>query len=170
MGLIDDDGVVLAERGVRLGLGQQDAIGHELHARLRTRLVGEPDLAPDLTAPFAIEFLGQPPRQREGRDPPGLRTADLGPHPHASLEAHLWKLGGLARAGFARNDHHLMGLDRRHDLGAPRGDRQRGRIAQWGDQRLLTLAKRDRIPGLGEQPSERGHRCLRMGALPAPVQ
>ena len=46
MSLVDDDGVVSLEQRVGLGLGQQNAVGHELDRRIPA----EPVLKPHLEA------------------------------------------------------------------------------------------------------------------------
>ena len=52
---------------------------------------------------------------------PGRRRVELAA---AHGERDLGQLRGLARAGLAADDHHLVGRDRGHDLLALGGDRQ----------------------------------------------
>ena len=57
-----------------------------------------------------------------------IKPADAAPE----LEADFRQLRGLARAGFAADDHHLMLGDRLRDVGAPRADRQLFRVFGLG--------------------------------------
>ena len=52
--LVEDDRVVAAEERVALDLGEEDAVGHELHVRARRRAVLEADLVADLGARAAL--------------------------------------------------------------------------------------------------------------------
>ena len=65
--LVDDDRVVVAKRTVALRFREQDAVGHELHVRVRARLVGEADLVADRLAQRRPELLGDARRRRRAR-------------------------------------------------------------------------------------------------------
>ena len=59
-----------------LELGQQDAVGHHLHAALLRGAVGEPHLVADQVTELAAELLGDPLGHAPGGDPPGLGVPD----------------------------------------------------------------------------------------------
>ena len=58
MSFIYDNGVVFEQVGIALGLGQQDAVGHDLDAGLGRGLVAEADFAADIAAVGHLEFFG----------------------------------------------------------------------------------------------------------------
>ena len=64
------------------------------------------------------------------------------PTPRPELEADLGQLGGLARAGLAADDDHLVVADRRGDLVPPLVDRQLGGKSGLGraSRRAISLA------------------------------
>ena len=142
VGLVDDQRVVAAQHPVALDLGEQDAVGHHLDERGVADLVGEADGVADVVAELRSEFLGDPLGDRAGGDPPGLRVPDHPVDTPAGLEAQLGQLGALAGSGLAGDDHHLVVADRRQQLVAPLGDRQRVGVRQ-------TAAPDDRPRGHG---------------------
>ena len=123
---VEDDRVVGPELGVALRLGEQDAVGHEFHEGAPAHPVVKADFVADDSAELGLELLGDARRDRACRDAPRLRVADDagGAAPH--LEQDLRDLRGLARPGFAADDHDRMRLNRPADLLAPLVDRQRG--------------------------------------------
>ncbi len=125
VGLVDDQRVVAAQHPVALDLGEQDAVGHHLDQRGVADLVGEADGVADVVAQLRSQFLGDAFGDRAGGDPPGLRVPDHPVDTPAGFEAQLGQLGALARPGLAGDDHHLVVADRRQQLVAPLGDRQR---------------------------------------------
>ena len=128
MRLVDDQRVVAAQLPVPGQFGQQDAVGHQLDQRVVGRHVGEAHLIADRLAERAAQFLGDPLGHRPRGQPPRLGVPDLPADTAAQLEADLGDLGGLARAGLPRDDHHLVVADGRHDLVLALADRQLGRI------------------------------------------
>ena len=124
VGLVDDQGVVLEQVAVGADLGQQQAVGDELHQRLRRGPVAEADLGAHLPPPLDAQLLGQPPGERGGRHPAGLGDGDAGVAPAAGEEADLGDLGRLARARVPRDDDDGMLPDRGLDLARAPADRQ----------------------------------------------
>ncbi len=55
--LVDDEGVVLFEQAVALGLGQEDAVGHEFDEGVRAGAVGEAHLVAHQAAVGVAQFL-----------------------------------------------------------------------------------------------------------------
>ena len=124
--LVDDDAVVLAQLAVALGLGEQDAVGHQLDRGALADLLVEAHLVADAVAELGAELLGDARRDRARGDAPRLGVADARARRDPRLEQDLRQLRGLARAGLAADDDDRMRVDRRADLVAPRVDRQRG--------------------------------------------
>ena len=89
VGLVDDDRVVGREQPVPADLGQQDAVGHDLHQGPVADGVGEANRVADGVAQADVELFGQPLGHRPGRDPPRLGVADHAVDAPAELEAHL---------------------------------------------------------------------------------
>jgi hypothetical protein len=124
VGLVDEDRVVLAQQRIGLGLGQQDAVGHQLDVAGRRDLVGEADLEADMCCRARLQFLRDAASPWRARRSAAAGCGRSGRHPTAEFEADLGQLGGLARAGFATDDHHLVLSDGLGDLGAALIDRQ----------------------------------------------
>ena len=154
MRLVDDERVVGAEQPVALDLGKQDAVRHELDQRGVAHLVGEAHLVADRPAQLGAELLGDPVRDRTGRQPSGLGVSDRPAYAAAQLEADLGQLGGLARPGLPRHHHDLVVTDRREDLVLRPRHRELGWIAH----------RRHCCPPVGDAslgPREGGHRGRR---------
>ena len=130
MRLVDDDRVVAPQHRVALDLREQDAVGHHLEQRLRPGGVGEPDREADVLAERRPDLLGDPLGDRARGDPAGLGVADEPGAAAARLEGELGQLGGLARAGGARDDDDLVVADQPDELLAAAGDRQLLGVAQ----------------------------------------
>ncbi len=108
VGLVKDDRVVLVEIAVALGLGQEDAVGHELDEGAGAGLVGEADLVAHVAAQRRADFFSHAGGDRTGSDPPGLGMADHAGDAAAHIETDLGQLGRFARAGLAGDDNHLV--------------------------------------------------------------
>jgi hypothetical protein len=123
--LVDDDRVVGAQQRVALGLGEQDAVGHQLDAGAGGEPVLEAHLVADDLAERRLQLLGDPPGDARGGDPARLGVADqaaaVGAAP-AHRQRDLRQLGRLARAGLAADDDRRVIAQRRRRCrrGAPR--------------------------------------------------
>ncbi len=124
MGLVDDEGVVLLQEAIVLGLGQQDAVGHQLDQRALGALVLEAHLIADQLAQRRADFLGHAGGDAARGQPARLGVADQTVDAAADFQADFRQLSGLARAGLAGDHQYLMFLQRRLDLVALGGDRQ----------------------------------------------
>ncbi len=124
MGLVDDEGVVLLQEAIVLGLGQQDAVGHQLDQRALGALVLEAHLIADQLAQRRADFLGHACGDASRGQPARLGVADQTVDAAADFQADFRQLSGLARAGLAGDHQYLMFLQRRLDLVALGGDRQ----------------------------------------------
>ena len=133
VGLVDDQRVVSQQVAVALELGEQDAVGHQLDEGVVADPVGEPDRVADRAAQLGAQLLGDAVGDGAGGDPARLGVPDQAAHPAPELQADLRDLGGLARAGLARHDHHLVVADRLGDVGPALADRQLGRVADLRD-------------------------------------
>ena len=113
---IENEHGIVPQHGIALDLGQQDAVRHELDARVAAGVVAEAHLAADFAAPGNIEFFRHAFGYAHGSDTPRLRAADLAAHIVQGFEAHLGKLCGFSRASFACEDDDLILADGRDDL------------------------------------------------------
>jgi hypothetical protein len=130
--LVDDERVVGREPPVALGLGEQDAVGHQLDERVGLRVVGEAHLVADGLARRRAELLRDPRGHRARGDAPRLRVTDQPPLAAAFREADLRELRGLAGSGLAADDDDLIRPDRRADFRGTLRHRQVRRIGDGG--------------------------------------
>ena len=107
-----------------LGLGQQNAVGHQLDIGVGAHPVGETNLVADRAADLAFELGGDAFGQGASRDATRLRMADQPIDPPPEFEANLGKLGGLARTGLAANNDDLVLANRARDLFSTGSDRE----------------------------------------------
>ena len=128
VGLVDDDRVVVEQQPVALDLGEQNAVGHELDARVAADAIVETDGVADVAADLLAELVGDALGHRARGKAARLRVADLAQHAAAQVEQDLRDLRGLARTGFAGDDGDLVVLDGLGDVVAAGGDRQRFRV------------------------------------------
>ena len=124
-----------SRNAVALGLGQQDAVGHQLDVGLRREGLGEADLEAHVAAQGRGQLLGDPCRHAAGGDAAGLRVADQAVDPAAQLQADLRQLRRLARARLAADDHHLVVADGAADL-----------VASGRDGQIVVVANRRHAP------------------------
>ena len=128
MRLVENQCPILTQLRIPLRLSKQDAIGHELDARVLAELLIKAHLITHHTAHRHLQFFRHAPRHTHRRDPPRLRAT----HPPAlrpqGLGDHLRQLRGLARSGIAHHDHHPMLTQRAKDLLPVRDHRQFLRI------------------------------------------
>ncbi len=113
--LVHDDGVVGRQPTVAGDFRQQDAVGHELDARLIADAIGEAHLEAHRGAQRRLQLVGHARGHRARGDPAWLGAADHSGGSASGRQAQLGQLGGLARACFAGDDHHLMVADQRDD-------------------------------------------------------
>ncbi len=139
VGLVDDDRIVGIEVAVVAGLGQQDAVGHELDDAVPVEFFAEADLVTDHAADLGIQFLRHPFGHRLGRDPARLCTTDQATRAATGLHAHLRNLGGFTRTGFTGDHHDLVLPDRGDDVIAAVNDRQCRIIVRFGQIQLTLL-------------------------------
>ena len=122
--LVDDDRVVAAQERVALRLGQQDAVRHQLDGRVRAGAIVEAHLVAHHLAHGRVQLFGDALGHGGGGQAARLGMADHLLAAAAQFQADLGKLRGLARAGLAADDHHLVIGDGARDLLAPRADGQ----------------------------------------------
>ncbi len=152
--LVDDDRVVAAQQSVAVDLVEQDAVGHQRHARVGRHLVGEAHLVADGRAERNLHLVGDALGDRARGDAARLGVSDRGA---AQFEADLGQLRGLARAGGPGDDHDLVVADRARDL-VPRGaDGQLGRVDDDGFDRHSLPAYRPPIARVANS-----RRCARV--------
>src|SRR5574337_1163005 len=154
--LVDDQRVVGTQERIALRLGEQDAVGHELDRSPALQPVLEAHLVADHLAERRAQFLRDALGDRTRGDAPLLRVADqpppAGTQAAPELQRDLRQLRGLARAGFAADDDHLMRGDRARDLVAPRTDRERLGILDRRDRKRGAVGHGRRIIRAGMRP------------------
>ena len=74
--LVDDDRVVGAQQRIALGLGEQDAVGHQFDAGAGREPVLEADLVAHDLAERRLQLLGDPPGDAGGGDAARLGVPD----------------------------------------------------------------------------------------------
>ena len=124
VGFIDDQRVVGAQQRIGLGLGQQNAVRHQLDRGAFLQRVLETHLVAHDLAQRRLELLGNALGHAGGRNTPRLGMAyELALAPlwgvdpaSAQRQRDLGQLRGLARAGLAANDDDLMAVHGLHDL------------------------------------------------------
>ena len=79
--LVDDDRVVAAQQLVALGLGEQQAVGHEPHERVAAAAVAEADRVADGLAQRHLQLVRDALGDRARREPPRLRVRDRAVRP-----------------------------------------------------------------------------------------
>ena len=128
VGLVDDQCVVGAQQRVALRLGEQDAVGHQLDRGPRLQPVGEAHLVADHRTERRLQFVGDAFGHARCGNAPRLRVPDqlacMGTAA-AQQQSDLRQLRGLARAGLAADDDHLVRRDRPRDLLTSRRNGQR---------------------------------------------
>ena len=128
MRLVENQGTILTQLRIPLRLGKQDAIGHELDARVLAELLIKAHLITDHSAHRHLQLFRHAPRHTHRRNPPRLRAT----HPPAlqpqGLGDHLRQLRGLARPGVAHNHNDPMLTQGRKNLLPVRDHRQFLRI------------------------------------------
>ncbi len=144
VGLVDDDRVVAFQVAIVLGFRQQDAVGHQLDQGAGIALVLEAHLVAHQRAQGRGQLFGDSAGHAAGGNPPGLGMADQAMLATTDFQADLRQLGGLARAGLAGNDQHLMLEQRLLDLVALGGNRQAVVIA---DLRHALAPRRHQVAG-----------------------
>ena len=97
VGLVDDQGVVLAQQRIALRLGEQDAVGHQLDVAVARCLVGKADLVANVVADLGLQLLGNARRRGTCGNAARLSMADQAAGAASQLKADLGQLRGLAR-------------------------------------------------------------------------
>lgn len=135
---------------VRLDLGEQDAVRHQLdERRVGVHLVGEADLPADRLAQRGLQLVGDTLGDRTGRDPARLGVPDHAPDTAPQLHTDLRDLRGLAGAGLPGDDHDLVVAYRLQDLVLLLADRELLRVRQGGHPRGTQREPLGCLSGLG---------------------
>src|SRR5690606_18248651 len=108
MRLVDDDRVVAAQAAIVLQLPQQNAVRHQLDARVGTDALVEAHLVADGSTHMRSELLRQALRNRARSDSTRLRVPDESERTAPRLQADFRKLRRLARARCTADDRHGM--------------------------------------------------------------
>ncbi len=117
VGLVDDDRVVRAQLAVRLDLGEQDAVRHQLdEGGVRVDLVGEADLPADRLAEGVPSSSATRSATVRAAILRGCVCARSCRAPRAQLQADLGDLRGLPGARLTGDDHDLVGAYRLQDV------------------------------------------------------
>ncbi len=150
-----------AQLAVRLDLGEQDAVRHQLdEGGVRSTWSVKRTFQPTASPSGVLQLLGDPLGDRAGGDPARLGVPDHAADAPAQLQADLRDLRRLAGAGLTRDDHDLVVADRLQDLvllladrqllgirdlGHPAARRGRSRASAFVD--LARRSRRARPPG-----------------------
>ena len=129
MRLVDDDRVVGVEEPIGLRLGQQNAVGHDPQKVVFAHPVAEANAVADLLPERRTELLRDARCDGARGDAARLRVGNHAGYAAFQLQADLWQLRGLPRAGLPGHDHDLMLRNRRRDLVPLLADRQLLRVS-----------------------------------------
>ena len=168
VGLVENDRVVGTEPGIALGLGEQDAVGHELDQGGVANLFGEAHLETDQITDRRTQLAGNAACDRARGNPARLRAADHAGRAAPGGEAEFRQLRGLARAGFAGQHDDLVFADQRDDLVTALGDRQRFVNADFRHARRACGNFRRRCRDLGGELFDMLDACRRRVPLQPP--
>ena len=120
MRLINNDGVVLAQHRVTTDFCQQDSVCHQFDEGCWAHLIRESDLVPDNIAGVptdaAAKFFCNPLSNSASSYSSGLCVTNHPFDPTSQFQTDLGELRCLSGAGFTRNNHNLVVLDRFRDL------------------------------------------------------
>ncbi len=105
---VDDQRVVILQQRVAVYLREQDAVCHQFDAGIRRHLVVEAHLVTDRAAEFGFQFERDTRCHGARRHAARLGVADDAQYTTPQCQADLRQLRGLARAGLAAHDHHLV--------------------------------------------------------------
>lgn len=109
MSLVNDDGRVLGQLGIRQEEPEQHSVRHVVQDRLVTRAVLETNRVPDFVPDSHADLLRDSSGDRHGGDSTRLGAGDLEPVlAVAGFHEVLGELGRLARSGFGLNDEDLV--------------------------------------------------------------
>ena len=160
MSLVDDDRVVLGEVAILLGLGEEDAVGHELDQRALAGVVGEADFVADELAEPGVELLGDAGGDGAGGDSAGLGVADEAARAAAGYKEASWGAGwSCPEPAGAADDDDLVIADRGDDFGFAGRD---GEVVGVGDSGDGGAARRStRAMELIDLGSDRVDLCSR---------
>ena len=111
MRLVDDQRVVISQQRVAVDFRQQDAIGHQLDAGIGRHLVIKAHLVADRSAQLGFQFKCDARSHRPRRHTARLGMADAAMNNTPQRQTNFRQLRGLARAGFAADDDHLILAD-----------------------------------------------------------
>ena len=136
---VQNDRIVVIEKTIVLGFGEQDAVGHQFDKCLRPRAVAKADFEAHVATQRRPKLVGQPRGDRPRGDAARLSVADHGRRAAAHLQADFRQLGGFAGPRFAAHHHDRMGLDRLGDFILLGQDRQVVVIAHSGQRRFAAL-------------------------------
>ena len=96
--LVQDQRVVAQQSAVALHLGQQDAVGHQLHQRAVADLVGEADGVADGVAELGVQLVGDALPDGAGGEPSRLGVADRAADAAAELQRRSWAAASSCRS------------------------------------------------------------------------
>ena len=116
MGFIQNQGMILAQVRIMLRFCQQNAVRHELQARVRPGFFLKAHLVAHQAAQFAIQFFRHTAGNGSRGQPSGLGAPYRAPHLPGKLHGHFGKLGGLAGPGFTHHHNDLMLPHRRQNV------------------------------------------------------
>ena len=108
VGFVDDDRVIGLQPLVVLQFGQEDAVGHDLHAGGINNVRGEAHLIADSLTEFREGLFCQTGRHRTGGNAPRLGVPDQPVDAVAQFQQDLRQLSGFARTGFAGHNDNLV--------------------------------------------------------------
>ena len=144
VGLVEDQGIVGGEQPIGLRFREQDAVGHDLHARFLAHVILEPDLVADGFPEGHAKLVRDAVRDGARGDAPRLGVSDEPGGAAAEVETDLRNLRRFAGTGFTTDDDDLVPRQRGGDLDTLGRDgklRGKGRLRQRRSPRFTLRAR-----------------------------
>ena len=108
MRLINNDGVIFAQKTVVTQFCQQNTIGHQLNNRLGTPLLIKTNFKADSITKLLAQLFGNSVCHAACRQSSWLRVPNLTTNTATCQHGKLWQLSGFPGTRLASNDNHLV--------------------------------------------------------------
>ena len=116
MSFIDDDRVIVVQKGSALRFRQQDSVGHQLDVSLLRRRIRKTNFVSHLSPDLHRQFFGDTSRDGTGSNSARLSMSNQTRDTSPQFQADFRQLSRFARTRLAADNDHLMITYRGSDL------------------------------------------------------